>query len=49
MRVNCILNDGNQVYSFGTDDHCQLSTENTSSRVKNIRDYQEICKIPSLL
>jgi len=29
MRVNLIMNDGSQVYSCGTDDHCQLGTENT--------------------
>jgi len=49
MRVNLIINDGSQVYSSGSDDHCQLGTENTFRRMKNIRDFQQICKIPSLL
>jgi len=38
MKINIINNEGSQIYSCGSDDHCQLGTENTYFRMKNIRD-----------
>jgi len=29
MKINIINNEGSQIYSCGSDDHCQLGTENT--------------------